>query len=359
MRIFLALMLFIAWWPQTARSAEFDHEGLARQTLERHIRPGYEQLFIASKKLRTTIETFCSAPPGSDLTSVKDAFEDALLAWFRIEYVRFGPIMSKARHARMVFWPDRQGIGRKQVARALRKRDESVLARETLQKKSVALQGFGAMEYILFANGSDPFSRAGPARKHRCGFMRAISASITHISREVLEQWSDGGEYAVMFLHPGANNAVYLDSKEVTFEIARTFIAGLAKVRDIRIAGPLGLQRKGRRRKRASFERSGLSMRAITANLEGLIALYEQGGLMERIGAFEAGMEKVIQNELVQSLMELRSIALPMKEAVASPETKDKLMAIGFPLRNAHMLASHILADAAGLSLGFNALDGD
>jgi hypothetical protein len=358
-RFALALLLAFCLWPQTTRSAEFDHTGLAQQSLERHIRPGYEQLLTAAQKLETALETFCGAPPSSDPEPVKEAFTVALLAWSRIEHLRFGPIQKKARHARMVFWPDRKGLGRRQVARALKARDKSVLSGETLQGKSVALQGFGALEYILFAKGHEQLSKPGPVRNHRCAFMQAIAANITHISQVVLKQWSGTGDYAATFLQPGPDNAVYLEPKEVTFEIAKSLIVGLERVRDIRIAGPLGLQRKSRRRRSAAFERSGLSTRVITANLEGLVDLFEKGGLMERIGAHELGMDKAIQFDLVQSLKQLRSISVPMKAAVEDPEMEDRLMAVGFPLRNAREEVSRVMADAAGLALGFNALDGD
>ena len=359
MRFVLAIMLGFSVWITSARAAEFDHAGLARQTLERHIRPGYEQLLGAAGKLEIAIETFCKAPPGSDLKPVKDAFSEALLAWSRIEHLRFGPIMKKTRHARMVYWPDPKGLGRKQVAAALEAHDESVATTETLQGKSVALQGFGALEYILFAKGSDQLSRPGAARKHRCAFMQAIAANITHISREVLKQWSQAGGYTAIFLQPGPGNAAYLEPDEVTLEIAKSFIIGLQMVRDIRIAGPLGLQRKNSRRQRAAFESSGLSTMTITANLVGLVHMYQEAGLMERIGAHEAGMGKAIQSDLVQSLKTLRSISLPMKAAVEDPDSEDKLMAVGFPLRNARGEASRVLAQGAGLSLGFNALEGD
>ncbi len=342
-----------------ARAVQFDHGALARQVIEQHIRPGYAQLLTAAKGLEVDIGTYCRAPPGGKPTSVKKAFGSAVLAWSRIEHLRFGPIQKKSRHARMVFWPDRKGLGRKQVALALRKRDVSVTARETLQGKSVALQGFGALEYILYAKGSNKLSQLGPARTHRCAFMKAIAANIVHISKEVLGQWSGTGGYAATFLQPGPNNLAYLEPKEVTLEIAKSYLVGLERVRDIRIAGPLGLQRKSTRRKTAAFERSGLSTIAIAANLEGILHLFEKGGLMDRIELHESGMGKAIQNDLKLSLKQLKSIRLPMKAAVEDSGAEDKLMAIGFPLKTVREDAALVLAKAAGLALGFNALDGD
>jgi predicted lipoprotein len=359
MKMLFAFVLAISLWSQTSVANEFDHAGLARQTLERHIRPGYEQLFSAAQKLESTIGAYCGSPPDKQPEEVREAFAEALLAWSRIEHLRFGPIQKKARHARLVFWPDRKGLGRKQVVRALRKLDPNVLSRETLQAKSVALQGFGALEYILFAKGSEQLTKSGPERTHRCGFMQALAANITHISQAIVAQWSDKGDYAAIFLNPGPDNPAYLEAKEVTFEIAKSFIVGLERLRDVRIAGPLGLQRKSQRRKPSAFERSRLSTKVLTANMEGLVAMYEKAGLFERIGAQETGMGRAIQNELTLSLKLLRSISVPMKEAIENPEMEDKLMAVGFPLKNAKGETSRVLAQGAGLALGFNALDGD
>jgi len=358
-KIISILICGLLMWPLSPKASEFDHAALAQQMLELHIQPGYEQLFSSAQKLETALDAFCGAPSGDDLKQVKDAFTGAALAWSRIQHLRFGPIMKDAAHARMLFWPDRKGLGRRQVARMLKSQDKSVLTLETLQGKSVALQGFGALEFILHSKDAGQILKAGPARTHRCGFSRAISANIKQISRQVLTQWSDAGRYKDIFMNPSADNPVYLEQKEVTLEIAKSFLSGLERVRDIRIAGPLGLQRKSRRRKRAAFERSGLSTKAITANLEGLTWMYKEGGLMQRVGAFEIGMGKAILNELTHSLNHLRSISLAMKPAVDNAETKDKLIAVGFPLKNAHDEANRILASAAGLALGFNALDGD
>jgi hypothetical protein len=358
-RFFSVFIVMISLLPGLAKAAEFNHSALARQALEQHIRPGYTQLLGAAQGFEADIGTYCSTPPGNNISAVKKAFEIAVMAWARIEHLRFGPIQNKARHARMLYWPDRKGLGRKQVARALRKSDASVTMRESLQGKSVALQGFGALEYILYAKGSEKLSIPGPARAHRCAFMTAIAKNIVQMSNEVLGQWSDTGAYAAIFLQPGPDNPAYLEPKEVTLEIAKAYLVGLERVRDIRIAGPLGLQRKNARRKLAAFERSGLSTSAIASNLEGILHLYEKGGLMERISIHEAGMGKAIQNDLKISLKQLQSISLPMKSAVEDPASEDKLMAIGFPLKTVREEAARVLAQAAGLPLGFNALDGD
>jgi hypothetical protein len=48
-----------------------------------------------------------------------------------------------------------------------------------------------------------------------------------------------------------------------------------------------------------------------------------------------------------------------MKAAVDDPDTEEKLMAVGFPLKNAKVQTFRVLSQSAGISLGFNTLEGD
>lgn len=355
----LALFLFGFISLVVPARADFDHSGLARDVVEQHIQPGYARLHERTMRLDAAVKVFCEKATARSLDPLKDAFTDAALAWAFIEHVRFGPVMKQERHARMMYWPDRKGIGRRQVARALRKRDASVTSQASLQNKSVALQGFGALEQILYGQGNDGLLKPGPSRKHRCGFMQAIAANMAKISGSVLEAWSREGSYRKVFFAPGADNPVYLEPSEVTLEIAKMFLVGLERLRDVRIAGALGLQKNSSRKKSVAFEASGLSMQALVANLEGLAHLFREGGIMKRLETAESGIGRALQNDLDISLKEMRSISVPVAAAVENPESEGKLIAVGFPLKNVREETARVLSQAAGLSLGFNALDGD
>ncbi len=358
-RCALVLLCLAVFWPGSPRAESFDHAGLARQVLEQHIRPGYATLLEATWAFETKATRFCRAAPGADMAPVRAAFADLVLAWSRIEHIQFGPVMADRRNARILYWPDRKSLGRKQIARAVSKRDPSVLALDTLAAKSVAVQGLGAAEYLLYRTGVEAFAAAGEVRDHRCGYLTTVAANLARIGEAIVSDWSADSAFAKTYSSPGPDNPSYLEASEVTLEIAKAFLVGLERLRDIRIAGPLGLGRKTARRTRAAFEPSGLSTRALAAYLEGLVALFAKGGLQARIEGHEAGMGKAILADLTQALTQLQSIATPMQQAAETPETENKLIAIGFPLKNARAETSRVLAEAAGLSLGFNALDGD
>ena len=355
--VFAALVAASFAAPSYAQS--FDHKGLARLVLENHIRPGYDRLLASARAFGDEAKVFCDAAPGEPTDALKDAFRDLVLSWARIEQVQFGPVMDERRHARVFYWPDRKGLGRRQVRRTLAKKDARSLDPAALAERSVALQGLGAAEILLYAKGAKEFATPGPARDFRCGYLKTIAANIVNIAAEVQSAWNDENGYVRTFLSPGADNPSYLDDSEVTLEIAKAFLVGLERLRDIEIAGPLGLSRKTSRRTRAAFKPSGLSTRFLIAKLEGMTMLYVAGGLGDRIDAHEWGMGSSILSELNLALNHMKSLNVLMGEVAENEEAENRLLASGFPLKNAREQTSRILADAAGLSLGFNALDGD
>lgn len=356
-----AVMLLLWLLDPAARvqAQGFDHAGLARQVLERHVRPSYEALAHAAQSFELATSEFCEARPGIPVGPVRQTFRELVFAWERISHIRFGPVMDEQRHHRILYWPDRKGLGRRQIAGALRNRDQSVTETGSLAGKSVALQGLGALEYLLYGPGAALLHKDGEARGHRCGYLTAAGKNFANVANDIVAGWDGEEGFTKVFLEPGTQNPRYLKQPEVTLEIAKAFLVGMELLRDIRIAGPLGLQRGKGRRTRAAFETSRLSTEAIAANLEGLVHLFNGGGLRERIEAYESGMGEAINNDLAISLEGLKGVKLPMKEVAEDPDVEVELIAIGFPLKNAREQTARVLAQAAGLSLGFNALDGD
>ena len=342
-----------------ANAQSFDHKGLARLIVENHIRPGYYRLLEAARAFSAEAKAFCDAAPGQPTDTLKGAFRDLVLAWGRIEHMQFGPVMDERRHARVFYWPDRKGLGRRQVRTTLAKKDARSLDPVSLADRSVALQGLGAAEILLFREGAEEFASPGPARDYRCGYLNAIAVNLVNIIEGVQSAWNDGTGYAAVFLTPGADNPAYLDEREVTLEIAKAFLVGLERLRDIEIAGPLGLSPKTSRRTRAAFEPAGLSTQFLAAKLEGMMMLYVAGGLRDRIETHKQGLGETIFFELNLALNHLKSVEQPMSAVPVNREAEDRFLASGFPLKNAREQTRRVLSEAAGLSLGFNALDGD
>jgi predicted lipoprotein len=347
-----------------AKTAEFDHAALAKRVLERHIRPGYAWFAKASLALDGALARHCREMSSRTRKAVDDNFDVVVTAWGRIEHITFGPVSEHQRLERIMFWPDRRGIGARQLANALRARDPAILERERLAGKSVAIQGLPALDTILFGTGGGGTEPA-EAQNYRCAFAEAVAANLAHIATAIETEWSDPRGYAENWLAPAPGNPDYLKPSETTLALAKALDRGIERIRDQRIAGPLGLNPQ-RRRFGAVLAKSGRTLRLVAAGIEGLRDLYREGGMEAAIIA-SAGSEtassfpqlaRLVSTELGTAL-EGASPLIGARRPFDDPRYTRRLIALGYPLKNARSTAGTLLGEAAGIPTGFNASDGD
>lgn len=347
----------------------FDHAQVARRALENHIRPGYTRFASAAAALEGDTRALCEMPSPAGLARLRGAFREALLAWGRVEHLRFGPISEDKRYERILFWPDQRGLGRRQVERLLADEASKGLTAAELAGKSVAIQGFSALDIVAFAPGSEAMTRPDGAAPARCAYARSIAGNIAVMAKAVETAWADPSGYSASWLDPRAGNPHFLTPKETTRALVTAYLAGLEQTRDLRLAGPLGF-RDPRRRIRPltpPMPNSGLAVLLIAANIEGVRALLSESGFLEKgIVGSPAGEGESTTSVLAAIAAELDNAAASAKAAAdlsAEPfkntEARQKLVPIGFPLKNARVTGGTYLSRAAGLGVGFNAGDGD
>jgi predicted lipoprotein len=355
MRAIAAAMLALFCLAGTGAGAmAFDHAGVARNALEQHIRPGYKRLAEATAALDQKMKAFCADQQDASLAAAKQAYADAVTAWGRVEHLRFGPIMEEHRHERIAFWPDPKGIGARQVSRAMAKNDPTLISTEALAQKSVALQGLTALEQVLYGGGG----LLGQNSRFRCQYAMAISNNLAAIAAQVDAAWASPDGYARLLLNPAADNAVYLEPREVTQELVMAYATGLLSVRNLKIGAPLGLVESSKV-SGAAFAASGLDRAVIAANLEGIRDLFKASGLAAEISGEDKGTGQALLNEFDIALKIISDLKVPLDEVAKTPKLKEQVAVIGFALKNAYETGVARMKAAADLSLGFNSLDGD
>jgi predicted lipoprotein len=337
----------------------FDHRGLAVDFLEQFVRPGATGFAARAGEVRDTLAALCEQVDSQSLGRARTAFAGAALAYARIDAIRFGPNRQANRQERLMLYPDPKGLVRRQVETAIGARDAGLLDPATLYGKSVALQGFPALELLLYGEAADALAGPEDAARFRCGYAQAISTNIARIAADMARDWADPTGYSGLMLGPAADNPAYLDEEEVTLEIAQTFINGLETVRDVRLAAPAGLRAHDKAPTPALLERSGLSLPYLGANIAGLLALWRDGRLEQRAALHDRPIAEQVGLELERVQQLLANVSGGMAEARQNGPARQGLIALGFPLRNARLLAADLLAEATQLSVGFNAGDGD
>ena len=218
-------------------AAAFDDAALARQAYDGIILPGYARFDDAARAFVAKTEALCKSPSQAALDDTRAAARAALLAWGRIEPLRFGPMMQKQRFDRLLFYPDQHGIVAKQTAKLLAKRDDADIEAEKLAGASVAVQGFGAVDAVLYGHGSDTLASSTPEASFRCRYVHALAVDIAQIAAETHAEWA--GDYKQEWLQPGAGNKTYLSPKETTQALYRAYATEIEVLRAQRLAPAL------------------------------------------------------------------------------------------------------------------------
>jgi uncharacterized protein len=338
--------------------AEADHAAIAKASLEQYIRPGYAQFAASTEALNRSVSALCQTPSAEALKNAQKAFTATVEAWSMVEPIRFGPIVQEHRYERIFYWPDPKGLGARQLNAALAKEDATATDAASLAGKSVALQGLPALEDLLYGEGAGTLAK-GVEASFRCRFAQAIAGNLAGMAKDVVDGWQDGAPYAKAYLDPGPANSAYHNQKEVTLELFKTFTTGIELVRDQKMAKALGPNPEQARPQLAPFWRSGLSFANMADNLASVRELFAKGGFAQVVHDDSAGVEDSITFDINHAIKVLRGIDRPIAEAVHDEDIRAKLEALRVSLKSAATTAGDAIARGAGLTFGFNAMDGD
>ncbi|MGB3819755.1 imelysin family protein [Achromobacter pulmonis] len=351
----LAAALTLAW-SLSAGAAGLPAD-LGERLAQGYARPAAAGMAEAAGKLEGALATWCAKPDAAGARTVEDGFAGLALAWARLEPLRFGPLVQANRYERLAFWPDTRGVMPRQVQAVIAAQDAGLLKPGALSGRSVAVQGLPALEYVLYGEPALLRQTGAPTFAYACGYARAVSANVAAISREVAQAWDGKAGFGRQFARPQADNDLYRDPQEVAAEAMKALSTGLQLARDVKLLPVLGAAADDARPRRAAFWRSGLSMRTLAAGLDGLAAFYTAGGYALPKG--EDWMAQAVLGELRSAARTLREVPAPLEQALTDTEGRRLLGLAALTLKNAKAIVDQDLAPALGVTIGFNALDGD
>lgn len=357
-RVVFAALLVALVPPALAQAGKTPEAGpIITGAIDGFVRPAYAKFHADATKLRTAMTGLCSSPSQAALDGAKAAFGEAIEAWSTVEIIRFGPITQANRLERVLFWPDRKGTGLKQVQAALADQDPTATDAAQLASKSVAMQGFGALEFIVYGTGSEALSV--PGDPYRCAYGAAIAGNIEAIAAEVDKGWADSDGFATKWQAPAAGNPFYRDGGEALGELFDVFVNGLELVRDVRLRGFLGDEAAQDKPRQAVFWRSGQTAASLGGNLAGMKALFDASKLGQALPPETAWIAQSIDITLANGVDAAKAAEGPTAEVLADPARRAKLDHLGLVTSSLSNLFGVRLAGELGLSAGFSSLDGD
>lgn len=348
------VLLSMAFAAPLAAVTTDQHRQMGIGGVERHIRPGFAALLAAAEAQQGALAGYCAEPGKGQRPPVDLAFRDAVLAFGRIEHLRFGPLVQDGRLERMLFWPDRKGLGARQVEVILTRRDRAATSAAGLAGKSAAVQGLNALELVLY--GGD-WSDADEAA-FRCAYARAIADSFAGLARQLVADWSERSRYVQLWRQPDESSDVFVDHSEVSRTLFISLLTGIKLIRDFKLAQPLGESLERARPKAAAFWRSGLATEVLAANVEGVRNLFRTV-FAAPIDAGNPGAAEGVDLDFRQLLFALQRLPLPLGEAAADATARAALVELRAIAGKIQQEGGGAAAKATDQLLGFNALDGD
>jgi uncharacterized protein len=320
------------------------------------IRPGYTAFRMSADEMAATMKTLCETPSQAHHDAAKAGFGKLAASWAHIEIVRTGPAIEQNRFERILFYPDRKSTGLKQVQAVLSKSDETATDPKTLATKSVATQGLGALEYLLFGTGSDTLVSGND---FRCRYSAAVAQNVGNVAAEVAGIWDAPEGIQKAWEEPGPDNPVFRTGGEAITGLLGILVHGAEAVRDQRIETFYKGADKAKFPKQALFWRSENTWPMIKANLDGLSELLVTSGMVELLPE----KDRPIVAAAVAKLKSMAALAAEMtpdlEKAVADEAERKKLDTLLADGKDVIAKLNDGYGGAIGLSSGFSFADGD
>jgi uncharacterized protein len=351
------LLMFSFLLAAIPAEAEDRVDAILANSLTAYVRPSYAAMQLAAVNLVGTAKALCATPTSENLSAAQLAFKDTALAWSRVEWFRSGTVMNDNRLERMFYFPDRKGVGLKQVQSALSTQDVDVATSEKLATNSVALQGLGASEFLLFGTGSENLATKDGA--FRCTYVLASAQTLSTIASDLEMGWVDKSESSALWQKPAANNPFFRNDAEALNLLVGTLIHGLDAIRDMRLNAFLGKTPEADKPKLAAYWRSEATFPSIAANLEGLQTFYEGSDMQSVLPAGNEALLRTIKFDFGQAIKAAKALDMPVADVVADAELRKKAAYLELTVQ---ILIDHFngeFAKAAGLDAGFSFGDGD
>lgn len=354
-RLFLAASLALA---APAAQAQVPAD-LGVRVTEGYIRPATQQFANSAAALSGSLDFLCREPGETRLDTVRTHFRILTEAWFRVFFLRFGPLIEDNRFDRIFFWPDPRGIILRQVQDVIARQDATAIDPASLAGKSIAVQGLPALEFALFGSGSEQVLETSNEGRYRCAYALAIAESISRAAAGVAEAWGPSGAYAKDFTNPGPANATYRSETEVAAEVVKSLAGGFAFLADVVIAPFLGREPEQANVKRAPFWRSDGTVGDLMNGVGGLSDFYTATGFAETVPEADRWIDGSLRLEMRQILETLGGLDMPLDDMVRPGPGREALVYTVIALKSLHTTVDTQLARAVGVTVGFNALDGD
>jgi hypothetical protein len=339
-------------------AAEDDYARLVAQTVDVYIVPAYRDLADATEELAGAARELCAAPDATGRDNLDKAFAATLVAWAAVDFLHFGPMGSEGRYERFAFWPDVHGTGTRQLRQFLASEDEKLIEPGAIAGQSAAVQGLPALEQLLYVGDKALLKDAAP-KEFRCALATAVAENADAIAADAVTGWTGATGWAALIETPGNDNPVYRTHTEAATEILKALLTGLEQLRDQKIVPAAGETPEAAKASRAPYARSGHTMEYLKAGSASLQRFIAASGMLKMLPEDQNGYAASALFEFSNLDGALDAAGPDIEAALADRQKRSKLAYAAIVLASLRNTFQRHIAVAAGLTPGFNSLDGD
>lgn len=298
------------------------------------ILPAYDRLKASTETLTQTAQADC-APQ-----ALRQAYQAVWDDWARVDFLRLGPVETDGRALAISFWPDPKASGRRAQQALIASDSPAIDDADAFAHLSVALRGLTGLERLIYPSdvtGDDDVL---------CRLRRATAADLARNAGAIRDDW-DG--FAALLLNPGVDgNVSFLTEAEAQQALFTQIVTGLEYTADTRLGRPMGSLDKPRP-ERAETLASGRSLRNVVESLRGMrdltLALHPDSPRSR--AAFDRALA------LASDLDD------PVFAGASDPQKRLHIEVLQQAVKTTREAVEAEIGGALGLTVGFNAKDGD
>lgn len=138
-------------------------------------------LATSTRALSESIAQICQAPSEERLAQAQHNWQQAFLNWMPLQGREKGSEAALALSWQIQFWPDKKNTTGRKLTQLLKQ--DTTWTPEAMAEQSVAVQGFGAMEWFLF-DQSDALQQA-----EGCQLAHAVSLRLADSAGQLQSAW--------------------------------------------------------------------------------------------------------------------------------------------------------------------------
>ncbi len=349
----LSIVVLVVTLSVSACSNDVTRRDVAASLAEQVIAPRYEVAAVAAQALDERVTRLASDPTAGRLDAAREAWREARSAWSRLQAYSFGPVMELRIPSLVSWWP----ISPEKIDETLTR--DAVAAEDVRESFAADQRGFGALEYLLFADDEVVLSRLGSGSDVYGPYLTALSGVIADAIQQASDDWA--GAYGAAF--SGTGNRAIAENLAIA-DLVRVPVFLTETIGDMQLGVALGITKPEADLSVIPEGSAGAGVDDLAQYVRGIQDTYlgdtDGLGISDLIAQLSEDADQRMRDALVDAIGAIESLkgdGQPLRQVLESDpdavaEARDAIKAVQIVL-NAEIVS------LLGVTIGFSDNDGD